>query len=67
MIKDIIKKLFKGVFIPLVVSMLFGFVSAKAIYSLYDEEIKDKLSSSKIYLVQSGKYNSYDSMREDNN
>ena len=62
-----IKKLFRGVFVPLVVSMLFGFVSAKIVYSLYDEEIANRLSSSKIYLVQSGKYSSYDSMREDNN
>ena len=46
--------------------MLFGFICARMVYNLYDEEVERKLSSSKIYLVRKGEYNSYDSMREDN-
>ena len=46
--------------------MLFGFVCGKLVYSVYDEEVESKLSSSRIYLVQNGKYTTYDSMREEN-
>ena len=60
------KKMFKGICIPLVVSMVFGFVSAKLVYKVYDDEIENKLSSSKLYLIQNGKYLTYDSMREEN-
>jgi len=60
------KKVIKGIFVPLVVSMLFGFVCGKLVYSVYDEEVESKLSSSRIYLVQNGKYTTYDSMREEN-
>ena len=60
------KRIVKGIFVPLVVSMLFGFISAKLVYSIYGEDIENKLSSSKIYLVQNGAYDTYDSMREEN-
>ena len=51
---------------PLIVSMIFGFVCGKLVYSVYGDNVENRLSSSKIYLVQSGKYTSYDSMREEN-
>ena len=51
---------------PLVVSMVFGFISAKLVYRLYGDEVQNKLSSSKLYLIQNGKYLTYDSMREEN-
>lgn len=61
------KNIIKGIFIPLVISLLFGFVCGKLVYQVYDEKISAKLTSSKLYLIQKGKYLSYDSMREDNN
>ena len=60
------KKIINGLFIPLVVSMIFGFVCARLVYSLYGDEVENKLSSSKLYLVENGKYLTYDSMREEN-
>lgn len=61
------KKIIKGIFIPGVISVLFGFVCGKLVYSVYDEDISNKLSSSKIYLVENGEYLTYDTMREENN
>lgn len=52
---------------PLVVSVVFGFVCGKLVYSVYYEDIENKLSSSKLYLVQNGEYLTYDKMREENN
>lgn len=60
------KKMFRGICVPLVVSMVFGFISAKLVYRLYGDEVQNKLSSSKLYLIQNGKYLTYDSMREEN-
>lgn len=60
------KKVIKGIFVPLVVSMLFGFICGKLVYSVYGDDVENKLSSSKIYLVQNGEYTTYDSMREEN-
>ena len=61
------KRILKGYIIPLVVSVIFGFVSAKLVYSIYNDDIENKLSSSKLYLIENGKYLSYDTMREENN
>ena len=61
------KKIIKGVFIPLVVSMIFGFICAKLVYKVYEEDVENKLSSSKLYLIENGEYLTYDSMREENN
>lgn len=60
------KKMFRGICVPLVVSMVFGFISAKLVYRVYGDEVQNKLSSSKLYLIQNGKYLTYDSMREEN-
>ena len=60
------KKIFKGIFIPLVLSMVFGYIFARVVYSIYGEDVENRLSSSKIFLVKRGEYTTYDSMREDN-
>lgn len=52
---------------PLVVSMIFGFICGKLVYSVYVEDVENRLSSSKIYLALGGKYLTYDNMREENN
>lgn len=64
---DWMKDIFKGLVMPLVLSMLFGFVCAKLVYSVYEDDVENKLSSSKIYLLQNGEYLTYDNMREENN
>ena len=60
------KKKIMGIFVPLVLSMLFGFVCGKVVYLVYGDDIESKLRSSKLYLVENGKYLTYDNMREDN-
>jgi len=60
------KKIVKGVCVPLVVSILFGFVCGKVVYIVYNDDLENKLSSSRLYLVESGEYLTYDSMREEN-
>ena len=61
------KKIVKSFIIPIVISVLCGFVCGKLVYSVYGDEVENKLSSSKIYLVENGKYLTYDNMREENN
>ena len=61
------KKIIKGIFIPLVISMIFGFICGKLVYSVYGNDVENKLSSSKLYLIENGEYLTYDSMREENN
>ena len=61
------KKKILGIVIPLFISMLFGFVCAKLVYKVYNDDIENKLSSSKLYLIQNGQYGTYDNMREENN
>ena len=61
------KKILKGNLIYLIISVLFGFVSAKLVYNLYNNELENRLSSSKLYLIEKGKYLTYDNMREENN
>ena len=60
------KKVIKGIFVPLVISIIFGFICGKLVYSVYGDDIENKLSSSKLYLVQNGEYLTYDNMREEN-
>ena len=61
------KKIIKGIFVPLVLSVVFGFVCGKLVYSIYGDDIENKLSSSKLYLIENGEYLTYDNMREENN
>ena len=61
------RKIIKGFLVPLGVSMMFGFMCGKMVYSVYEDDISNKLNSSKLYLVENGKYLTYDMMREENN
>ena len=63
---DDMNRIVKGILVPLVVSMLFGFVCGKLVYQVYGDKVENKLSSSRLYLVQNGEYLTYDSMREEN-
>ena len=60
------KKVIRGIFVPLVISVLFGFVCGKLVYQVYDDKLETKLTSSRLYLIQNGEYLTYDSMREEN-
>lgn len=60
------KKILKGIFIPVIVSILFGFVCGKFVYKTYKDSIYGKMNSSRLYLIENGNYDSYDNMREEN-
>ena len=63
---DNMKKVISGLVVPLVVSILFGFICGKLVYQVYNDDLENKLSSSKLYLIENGEYLTYDSMREEN-
>ena len=61
------KKIFKNFLLPLILSVFCGFLCGRLVYSFYNDNIENRLNSSKIYLVENGKYLTYDNMREENN
>lgn len=56
-----LKKLFKVV-LPIFLAVLFGGISAKLVFSNYDEPITKTINGKKVYLIQSGAYSNYDNM-----
>lgn len=60
------KKKIKSFFLPLVIATICGFVSARIVFKVYKKDVTDYLSSSKIYLLQSGEYDTYEEMRQHN-
>lgn len=56
-----IKKLFKVV-LPIFLSVIFGCICGKLVFSNYDVNISENISGTKIYLVQVGAYSDYDNM-----
>ena len=66
-IGDLMRKQVSGIIIPVIISIIFGYVCGKFVYKTYRDNLYDNLKSKRLYLVQKGKYDSYDEMREDNN
>ena len=60
------KKIIKGVFIPIIISMLFGFLAGRYVYNTYLNNIHNNLSSSRLYLIENGTYENFETMREEN-
>lgn len=56
-----IKKLFKAV-LPIFLSVLFGSICGKLIFSNYEGKITKELKGKKVYLIQIGAYSNYDNM-----
>ena len=63
---DKMKKVIRGILLPLVISIICGFICGKLVYSVYNEDIENRFSSSKLYLIENGSYLTYDNMREEN-
>jgi len=61
------KKKIRGIIIPLMLALLIGYIGGKYAYKTYLDDLHDTLSSSRLYLVEKGEYDSIDRMREDNN
>ena len=60
------KKILKRVFTPIVLSVIIGCVCGKMTYKIYKDDLENKFSSQKIYLLESGSYVSYENMKENN-
>jgi len=60
------KKQLKNIFLPLIFATICGFFSARIVFNLYHKEVNNYLTSSKIYLLQNGEYNTYEEMRQQN-
>ena len=52
--------------IPVVMAIIVGFIGGKYVYNNYKNNLYGELSSSRLYLIESGEYDSIDVMREDN-
>ena len=60
------KRIIKGVLVPVVMAIVVGFVGGKYVFNNYKNNLYTQLSSSRLYLIESGEYDSIDVMREDN-
>lgn len=60
------KKVVKGIFVPLVVSILFGFICGKFVYGIYKDDFDNVLNSSRLYLLHGDTYLTYDVMKKEN-
>lgn len=61
------KNTIKSFVLPVLISVVTGFVFAKVVYGIYQDNIDIRLSSSKIFLLKNGEYKTYEDMRKDNN
>ncbi len=61
MVIIMLKKIFKVV-LPVFLSVIFGGLSAKLVFSNYDTKITETINGKKVYLIQSGAYSNYDNM-----
>ena len=60
------KKIIRSIFVPVLVAVFLGYISGKYIYRTYKDNLYDTLTSSRLYLVLNGEYDTFDDMRENN-
>ena len=60
------KKIIKELVVPTLLAILLGYFSGKYVYGRYHDKVYDDLSSSRLYLVSNGEYDTIDKMREEN-
>ena len=60
------KKIFKSVFVPVFIAIVIGYISGNYVCNYYKDNLYNTLTSSRLYLVENGEYDSIDDMREDN-
>jgi len=60
------KQIIKSILIPLIFSTICGFITARLVFNIYQDDLSARFSSSKIYLIQNGEYDSYEEMRKSN-
>lgn len=60
------KKIIKGVFVPVFIAIIFGYVSGKFVFKTYKDDLYNNLASSRLYLIENGEYDDPNKMREYN-
>lgn len=60
------KKKILGIVIPFILALILGMICGRYVYKTYRDNIYGDLSSSRLYLIQGGKYEDYNEMREEN-
>ncbi len=60
------KKIVRGIFLPLLIAIILGYVGGRFVYKTYKDNLYDSLTSSRLYLIENGEYDSFDDMREEN-
>lgn len=60
------KKIVRSIFIPIIISILFGLISGRFVYRTYKDNLYNNLTSSRVYLLENGIYDSVENMREEN-
>ena len=60
------KRIVKGVMVPVIIAVVLGFLAGKYVFREYKDSLYNELSSSRLYLVENGEYDSIEAMREDN-
>lgn len=57
----------KKIILSIFSSVLLGYLCGIIVYKVYEDSTYEKISSNKVYLLQSGSYSSIDSMKMNNN
>lgn len=60
------KKIVRSIFIPIIIAILFGLISGRFVYRTYKDNLYNNLTSSRLYLLENGIYDSLENMREEN-
>lgn len=60
------KKIVRSIFIPIIIAILFGLISGRFVYRTYKDNLYNNLTSSRLYLLENGIYDSVENMREEN-
>ncbi len=58
-----LKKFLNKIVVPIIISILCGYMSGKFIYNLYMENNDSILKNNTVYLIESADYQTYDNMR----
>ena len=60
------KNIVKSFFLPVITAILIGCILGSYFYKTYKLNLYDNLSSSRLYLIQNGEYDTIDVMRQEN-
>lgn len=61
------KNIIKKVFTPIIMGVILGSICGKIAYKIYSDDLENKFSAKKVYILEYGTYNTFDNMKEDNN